>query len=804
MAGKNDEMDVLFDNGQSAEIDASDLKRQKRIDAEMAAYDEGVYEVDGEELPPADPSMDDDEFNAVIAKAIAAAEDYTDTELSPDREEALRYYRGEKFGNESPDLSGVVMTEVRDTILGVMPALLRIFCGTGNAVEFINSQGAPSELAKFQTAYINHIIQSDNPGFTIMNSVFKDALRSRTGILTWWHEEREIVEDEILTGLDEQAYSLLLLEGQEPADNREYLDYDVEVLAETPDTTADDESPDLLGEAQMPIMTGDPEIDMQMAPPEPQSFIRDVRVRKVYMVRKHRVAAVPPEEFIFTPIASDDLDEHTLVGRRQMKTIGDLVALGHSEEDIREAIGGAGSAPSSTALGLNSERAERVEGVTDRLFDNGFSEFDPASEYIKYCVVYALIDRDGDGIPERRRITTVGDDNVVIADEMVPNFVPFAVLCPDPEPHSLVGYSLADQTLDIQEVKSEMVRGVLDSLAESVFGQTAIEEGAVNIDDALSNARNQLIRVKRQGAIQRLSKPFTGMNALPVMEYIDNIKARRTGITMSPSGLSADTLQSTSTEAVEQVVDASQERTEMIARIFAETGVKRLMRGLLHQVVRYQDKKRWIVIQGHPVEIDPRTFVADLDLSVTVGTGRGNAAKRIAGLSFVAAQQKELVAAYGWDQPFVKPHHISNVMEDLIREQGFADVSRYMVLVGVEDGEAFVKQAQAAAAEAAKKPTPEELVAEVQNRKTDTDAQVKMAQDQTRRLEISARDANEKERLDQDFYLKAAELLGKFGIEVSEQEMRAKMDEDRAAENMASSARAEATAAAAPPAPSKP
>lgn len=711
-----------------------------------------------------DEDLEEEEYETAVGTAISNAENYIDLELSPDREIAARYYRAEPFGNEEDGRSQVVMSEVRDTVLAVMPALLRIFCGSTDAVEFINNEGTPEETAKNQTAYCNHIIHKDNEGFTIYHSAFKDALVRKTGIFTWWHEEREVVTRDVKTGLNEEAYALLQTEVAESSSEDENIKFDIQVTDEREDTTAPGEMPIQLGEE-----------DPTAAAPV-QNYIRDVVVLRRAIVKRHKVAAVPPEEFICTPIASSDLDEFPLVGRRMMRTIGDLVAIGHDEEEIREALGGNGG--SNDQLGYNSERVDRNGQALDRIFDTGFEAVDEASEYVKYCEVYILIDKDGDGIIERRKVCTVGDNHKIIYDEIVDDMVPFALICPDPEPHSPFGYSLADQTMDFQEMKSEMIRGVLDSLAESIVGRTAILEGKVNIDDALSNERSQLIRIKEIGAIQDLSKPFVGANAIPVFQYLDDVKARRTGITMSPAGLAADTLQSTATDAVQATVDASQERTEMIARIFAETGIKRLFRGLLRNVVKHQDRKRSIRLRGKAVTVDPRTFVVDLDLDTNVGLGKGTGAKKVQGLMMILSQQKEVYQTMGPTNPWVGAHHITHTMEDFIREIGFNDVGRYMNVLSKDDNDRIVENAR----NAPEKPTPEELLHQASMAKIQSDAEAKRRSDMIK-MTIEMMKMEGKNNLDdQNFYLRAAEILGKFGIEVDKADLEKERLDHQAAD----------------------
>jgi len=80
--------------------------------------------------------------------------------------------------------------------------------------------------------------------------------------------------------------------------------------------------------------------------------------------------------------------------------------------------------------------------------------------------VYLRIDKDGDGIAELRCIHAIGDTCYILKDEVV-DHAPFALFCPDPEPHTVFGHSIADVTMDLQRIKSHVLRATLDSLAQS-------------------------------------------------------------------------------------------------------------------------------------------------------------------------------------------------------------------------------------------------------------------------------------------------------------------------------------------------
>jgi hypothetical protein len=718
--------------------------------------DDGGAGLDGRE------PMDDETFGHLVSAGIAAAENYVDTYLSPKRELAARYYDGEAFGNEVAGRSQVVATEVRDAILAMLPGLLRIFCGTTNPVEFEANPGTPSEQADQQTAMVSHVIFRDNPGYEIVRDAMKDALQRKTGVFTWWWEERETVTSSAFTDLPEQALMLLQLEAEDNSDADVGIEFRIDVTDQRPDETQPGGSmvPDVLAEAT-------PE-DRELAGQAPRMLTSGTLYRRV-LRRRVRVAAVPPEEFIATPQATADLDRFTLVGRRMERTIGELVSLGHDEEEIREAIGGQGDGAGS-ALQTNPEAIQRNEGANlDKLFDAGFESADPASEYVKYCEVYVLVDYDGDGIPERRKICTVGASNHIIYNELHDDdMVPFGPICPDPEAHSPFGGSVADWTMDLQEIKSEAIRGMLDSLAESIVPSRAVDRRRVNMGDVMNTGRGAVLRVDGTpaDAIYDLARPFVGQQVLPVLAYVDEMKTRRTGTNpASPSGIDMDALQSTAKEGVQAVVDSSHDRLEMIARNFAETGFTRLVKGVRNLLCRHQDHRRVLRLMGKPAVVDPRNWVADLDTTANVGIGRGNGQKRLQGLGAILAKQEMAIQTYGPNNGVIGMEEYAYTLAEFCRELGFSDPTRFVKAYTPE----MQQRAEELANAAASKPTPEELLYRAQSEKSQADMQTKLAAIMERREAAIRADATKGAEINMRFAIEAAKLLGTFGSQVEQQ-----------------------------------
>lgn len=769
-------------DGDGHPLDVEDILPASEIGAPMDDDAEGG---DADDLQ----SLDPEEYQNAIGKGIASAEFYIDSEVSPDREMLARYYAvDEAVQPFDKGRSGVIAPEVRSTVLGHMPAMMRKFAGTERFCEFVANPGTPQEQADFQTDYIRHVIMNDNPGYQHIQSYIDDALRRRTGIATWWWEEKEMVTRTIFSGLNEDAFALLQIEADDKSSNDEGIEYEVIVTDQQPDETqpGGDLMPDMFSDQQ----PGDQALMQQAGAPTQEAFIYSGYVQKRIIRGRAKWRAVPPEEFIITPTSSADVDTYALIGTREVKTISELVALGIPEDDIRDALdrpqgNDGGGQQAITSLDDNVERVQRNDTASqERIFDSSFADVDPSMERVKYCVVYVTIDKDGDGIAERRKVCTVGDNYGIVYDEIYEDdMVPFGLICPYPEPHAPFGMSASDMALDGQEIKTELLRGTLDSLGESLSSRLAFWQGKVNIDDILNTERGAAIRTSDVPAqvIQNLAPPFVGMNVLPVIQYLDQEMSKRSGQNpASPAGFDPDSTQSTAREGVQSLIDASQERNEYIARNFAETGFRRLMIGLRNLVLRHQDHRRYIRMNGQDVTIDPRSWDADLDVQVS-DAGRTTGTKHIANLQSILQMQQMAFQQLGPGNPMVKLQHIAYTTAQLIRAMGYSDPYRFMGRVTDADDMKMV-QAQA---QSAQKPTPEMLMYQANKEKLENDLKkALMAENNKLRLAGMA-DDQKRDAKELDFATAAAKIFGDYGIKLNEQQIREAMATNEAATGLA-------------------
>jgi len=670
--------------------------------------------------------MDDDELQGIVGKEIDDAIDFIDNWISPTRATATQYYRGEPFGDEEDGRSQVVSMDVRDTVQAIMPSLMRIFHGTDHTVEYAPQGPEDVAAAKQATEYANYIINRDNNGFLHIHAAFKDALIRKAGVLKCYWDDQTRFETHQLTGLDDNALSAIMADPN----------VDVEIVASEP-----------FGEPQIDPMTG------QIIPPP---MVHAVRATYTYPDGRVKMEAVPPEEFLISR-ESKSLEDADYVAHRRIVTVSELVAMGYDYDDV-VSLGS-----SYDDMETNVERYTRNKALNNEMNERN----DPAMKKVLYVENYIRVDYDGDGIAELRKICTAGDGKKILMNEPCA-MLPFAVFCPDPEAHDFFGMSIADTVMDIQRIKSVIMRNTLDSLAMSIHPRIAVTEGMVNIEDVMNTEVGSIIRQRSAGQVQPLSMPFVGQQAFPVLQYMDEIKEARTGISKASMGLDAGALQSSTAAAVNATVSSAQQHIEMIARIFAETGMKQLYKIVLHLITTHQDQPRMIRLANQFVPIDPRAWNANMDVSINVALGRGTDTERMMMLRQIGEMQKEAMATMGAVNPLTDMQKLSNTLKAMTELAGFKDTSQFW-----SDPSQFQAPPQE------DKPDINEQLIQVQIQQIQADIQKKAAELQLGREKMLMEDDRKRDELEAELYVKAEELQAKYGTQLNVEKIRSDMSINR-------------------------
>jgi hypothetical protein len=311
-----------------------------------------------------------------------------------------------------------------------------------------------------------------------------------------------------------------------------------------------------------------------------------------------------------------------------MMTRSDLVAAGYPKDVVDDL-------PAYSDLTYSPERIARYD--RGEMPDEAQS-LDFSMQEIEVFECYIRTDLDDDGMAELVKVTYAGMTTVLDKEEV--DHIPFASVCPIPMPHKFFGQSLADRAMDIQLIKSTITRQILDNLYLTNLPRMTAIDGQVNMDDLLTVAPNGIVRMKTPGAVQALTVPPTAAQSFPMLDYMDNVLQKRSGVTQTSQGLDPNILQNTTATAIAAMQQAGSGRIEMIARIFADTGVKDLFAGIFHLLCKYQDKARVVRMRGKYVSIDPREWKNNYDVSISVGLGTGNKDQQMAMAAMVLQKQE--------------------------------------------------------------------------------------------------------------------------------------------------------------------
>lgn len=602
--------------------------------------------------------LSDDDVTAICRSQLANSLGFLNGKLAKARLKALQYYNAEPYGNEVEGSSAIVTTEVRDTVESMMPSLMKIFMSGDKVAQFDPTGPGDEEIAEQATDYANYIFTKDNPGFLILETAFRDGLIQKLGIVKLFWDAAEDITRETYQGLtDEEFQQLIAPDEVEPIQHTEY-----------------DGS----------CMVIDPQTGLET--PQPCK-LHDVVVKKKKKSGRVRIGNVPPEEFMISRRAVD-LHTAPFVAHRLKKTASELIEMGFKENEV-EGLGGEDSQT------YNEEKVERYRAEDEAPSGGDNSVLDPAAREIWITECYIRMDYDGDGITELRKITLAGDPANKLLDNEEIDSLPFRYWTPVPQPHKIHGLSIADLTMDLQLTKSTVVRQLLDNMYRVNNGR-AVVSGKVNIEDYLTPRPGGVVRMLNPadmpvGHVIPLETSSLGAFAFPLLQFLDDEKETRTGVTKYNQGLDSNSLNKTAT-GVNVISGYAQQRQELVARNAGELLVAGIFKSILELVCKHQSEPRIIQLRKKWVPMDPREWTDKMAVTVTVGLGTGNKDQQLQHLTMIGGLQKELMASGRPDLvAMVTTENIYNTLEKICENAGLKTADPYFT-EPQQDGQASQPQ----------------------------------------------------------------------------------------------------------------
>jgi hypothetical protein len=607
------------------------------------------------------PKISSGDLRALLAAEKAdALSAMSASKLSEERAAALDYYLGDMSRDmPAPDgRSRAVSTDVSDTVEGLMPALMDIFTAGDEVVRFEPVGPEDVQGAEQETDYINHVFMQQNPGFLVLYSFIKDALLSKVGVVKVWWETREERERE--TYLDQPADAFALIVAN-PA---------VEVIAHSE-----------------------------------HEGLHDVTVQTRRSYQCARVEGVPPEEFGIARnarcIRDADYCFHDV-----LKSEAKLIEQGYDREQVKRL-------PSySISDTIEAQARDTVDEGTLRRGDDNLNS---ASRLIRVTEHYVRMDYEGNdesheatareghqgvdarlgGLSRERpdarkrpgarlyRVTTGGEEGEVLERDGEPdviqeNAIPFAAMTPVIVTHRFFGRSIADLVMDIQRIKTALLRALLDNAYLANNPRTEVAEShatETTLDDLLVSRPGGIVRTKMPGGLAVIQHPDIGGHVFPLLQYQDATREWRTGVSRQGQGVDPNALQNQVATIANQMFDAAQAKVKLIARIFAETGIRDLF-SLLHATVRkHGSQAQTVRLRNQWVTIDPRDWKARNDMSINVGLGTGGKTEQLGHLMSLIGLQKQALAAGKTN--LVSDDNLYNSAKEFTKLVGLKNVDRY-------------------------------------------------------------------------------------------------------------------------------
>lgn len=670
--------------------------------------------------------MTSNELAAHVRGRVDATSTGWNSQIAEERARLTREYMAEPYGNEVEGRSQFVSSDIADTVQWIMSDLIDVFMGGDKAVEF-EPQGEEDEEAADQEAdVLNHIFLNHCDGFHVLWSWFSDALNQFNGVVEiGWDIRREVTIEEYRDLAMEQVTLLM-------------QDLQAQGIEVTPLGVS--EKPDPMWQPPVDPMTGQPALDEMGQPPQP-TMLYDIKFRAVAKNGGLMVEPIPPEEFFVTPSWTKvNVDHAPLSGRRRMATRSELIEMGYDRDQVE-------TSGSISNLESSPERQARYTGDWQ-----GATDFD--DDRVEWTVAYIRVDFDGDGIDELRRVALIGNEIALWADGREDNeevdYVPFEVITPYIVAHRHHGDCAARAVSDLQKLKTDFIRAMDDQIGMATFPPKEVAEGALNeytIEDLLNLGPDSIIRTRQIGQMQFLPvQPATPM-LIQAVEFVDNLREKRTGTSAYNQGMDRDSLNKTAS-GIQQIMSASQKKIMTIARTFAETGVKGLFRKMHRLQKRYGDRALAVKLRNTWVQTNPREWKDRTNLQVAVGLGSGTKPEKFAMLQQVLATQLQMLPL-----GIVTPQQLKHTADKMVALAGFKNPDLFF---------------QAPQEQPDPGPSPEELLAAAEQDKADVQREKLIADDDFRR-----------DQMESDNAFKNAELLGKYGIEVDMLTLQARINEPR-------------------------
>ena len=575
------------------------------------------------------PTLEDIDKSLVAAihRDITDAENYQEAVILPTVKERYEIYYADKnyYARKFPRLSKVsslVSTDVTDTIEWALPSLIKVFTGGDEVVTVQGSSEEDDKNAEIMQELLVYQLQRQNRFFPVLYNWMKDALITGMGFIKCYWDRKEDYQ------LLEQSMNIRAFQ--------ELINQNVRIQKV--------EGPDMFGILRVQYLS--------------PYYIKNAPVIENILV----------SELLYSSDAKS-LEEANFVAHKKKVTMSYL-----REREQQGIYANVDQVKPTSMHGIIED--DEVEQVIGDNYQSMSREVDDARAEVTIYECYTKIDWNNDGVLEDM-IVTVCDDVILRVE---PNYMgrhPFFAISPTKDPHRIwVKRSYAELIGELQDLKVALTRQIVQNIALTNDPKMILSEDAINIDDYVKGravirkkANHPMNDVAMSMPVNQLS-PYT----YQFLEYIEGQKENRTGITRYNQGLDASTLNKTAT-GISAILGQSSQRLELIARMFAETGIYELFRFLIGLNQKFIDQQTVIRLTNKELVISPDDLQGNFDLVVNAGI---SIASKESTQMMLQSMLTALMQVRAAGIPIVTPDNVYNLFKKWIEAAGFKNYADYI------------------------------------------------------------------------------------------------------------------------------
>jgi len=537
------------------------------------------------------------------------------SDLTRERLRSTYEYAGVADFHLAPQgVSTIVDTSTTEVIEAYTAVLSELFLNNNKIARFMPyNESAPAyKMAHDASNLVNYGLFKQNKGWEIMQTWFKSALLWKNAIIRWDYCEDYDYCFEEYDEIDQERLDALLSED------------DVEIVGDLEFENKMEGVDPLSGEAA-----------------QAQIVFKDVRIRRTVNKSKVKVENVPPENFRISRDAKS-IEEAAFVGIQFDMTRSEIRKWWPEVADNIEDWDELGHAENWLGNARYSEDIAARKYVTGQEYWQGSVSQDlfplEANREVTVTECWLRVDRDGDGIAELKHFIIAG--STILYEEDV-DMIPLASISPIDIPHEFYGLSMADFTRSSTLASTAILRGFVENTYLTNYSPKLADPNVVDFS-ALQNMKpKQIIPTNGNpaAAVAPLPPETISPGTVPLLEHLQTIKEKATGMSKAAQGINDELYVSGNSEAkMAAVQSASQKRIQHIARRFAETGIKRLCKGLYMEMKRNINQKMKFRMHGAFVEINPADLPMEMDVEIFLDLGENSNANTLQKLQQLGSQ----------------------------------------------------------------------------------------------------------------------------------------------------------------------